>query len=163
MLKLNLKNIVINITIVLTIFLLDRFTKNYILDLVELDTSLNIYLNEYLNLYLIWNKGIAFGLFSFDQSSIYNTITIIILIITIIILAMIWKADGLKKYSLIFVFGGSLGNIFDRVYYSAVPDFIDLHINNFHWFIFNVADIFISLGVILLIITELTFDKKNND
>tara|TARA_B100000795_G_scaffold106907_1_gene78928 strand:+ start:242 stop:733 length:492 start_codon:yes stop_codon:yes gene_type:complete len=163
MLKLNLKNIVINITIVLTIFLLDRFTKNYILDLVELDTSLNIYLNEYLNLYLIWNKGIAFGLFSFDQSSIYNTITIIILIITIIILAMIWKADGLKKYSLIFVFGGSLGNIFDRVYYSAVPDFIDLHINNFHWFIFNVADIFISLGVILLIITELAFDKKNND
>ena len=163
MLKLNLKNIVINITIVLTIFLLDRFTKNYILDLVELDTSLNIYLNEYLNLYLIWNKGIAFGLFSFDQSYIYNTITIIILIITIIILAMIWKADGLKKYSLIFVFGGSLGNIFDRVYYSAVPDFIDLHINNFHWFIFNVADIFISLGVILLIITELTFDKKNND
>tara|TARA_B100000780_G_C20901149_1_gene358668 strand:- start:145 stop:636 length:492 start_codon:yes stop_codon:yes gene_type:complete len=163
MLKLNLKNIVINITIVLTIFLLDRFTKNYILDLVELDTSLNIYLNEYLNLYLIWNKGIAFGLFSFDQSSIYNTITIIILIITIIILVMIWKADGLKKYSLIFVFGGSLGNIFDRVYYSAVPDFIDLHINNFHWFIFNVADIFISLGVILLIITELAFDKKNND
>ena len=163
MLKLNLKNIVINITIILTIFLLDRFTKNYILDLVELDTSLNIYLNEYLNLYLIWNKGIAFGLFSFDQSSIYNTITIIILIITIIILAMIWKADGLKKYSLIFVFGGSLGNIFDRVYYSAVPDFIDLHINNFHWFIFNVADIFISLGVILLIITELAFDKKNND
>ena len=163
MLKLNLKNIVINITIVLTIFLLDRFTKNYILDLVKLDTSLNIYLNEYLNLYLIWNKGIAFGLFSFDQSSIYNTITIIILIITIIILAMIWKADGLKKYSLIFVFGGSLGNIFDRVYYSAVPDFIDLHINNFHWFIFNVADIFISLGVILLIITELAFDKKDND
>ena len=73
---------------------------------------------------------------------------------------MIIKTKGLEKLAFMIVFGGSLGNIFDRLYYSSVPDFIDIHIGNFHWFIFNVADIFITLGVILLITLEIFSKKK---
>jgi signal peptidase II len=131
--------------------------------MVELENIVDIYLTQYLNLYFIWNKGIAFGLFSFDNSTIYSFITFVIAIINIIILLMIIKSEGFKKYSLMLVLGGSLGNLFDRVYFGAVPDFIDLHINNFHWFIFNVADIFITLGVICLIYYEVFFNKGKNE
>ena len=160
MLKDNLKKILINFVIVLVIFLADRVSKIYILKIAELENKVDIYLTFYLNLYLIWNKGIAFGLFSFDESFIYNAITILIILIIVVVLAMIIKSDGLKKYSLLLVFGGSIGNLFDRIYYSAVPDFIDLHINNFHWFVFNVADIFITLGIICLIFDEIFLNNK---
>ena len=133
----------------------------YILKIAEIKDTVDIYVNSYLNFYLIWNKGIAFGLFSFDEKFIYSIITAIIVTITLVILIMIIKSEGFKKYSLLFVFGGSLGNIFDRIYYSAVPDFIDLHINNFHWFVFNVADILITFGIICLIINEIFINKKN--
>ena len=162
MLKVNYKEIFKNFLIILIVFILDRLSKIYILKLAELENSLDIYVTPYLNLYLIWNKGIAFGLFSFNETYIYNLISIIILMVILIVLIMLKNARGIKKYSLIFVFGGSLGNFFDRIYYSAVPDFIDFHINNFHWFIFNVADIFISIGVVLLIMSELTLHKKND-
>ena len=162
MLKINFKETSKNLLIILIIFLLDRLSKIYILKLAELEKPLDIYLTPYLNLYLIWNKGIAFGLFSFNEAYIYNLISIVILIVILVVLVMLKKAEGIKKYSLIFVFGGSLGNFFDRIYYSAVPDFIDFHINNFHWFIFNLADIFISLGVVLLIMSEITSNKKND-
>ena len=162
MLKINFKEISKNFLIILIIFILDRLSKMYILKLAELENSLDIYLTPYLNLYLIWNKGIAFGLFSFNEAYIYNLISIVILIVILVVLVMLKNAQGIKKYSLMFVFGGSLGNFFDRIYYSAVPDFIDFHINNFHWFIFNVADIFISLGVVLLIMSEITSNKKND-
>jgi signal peptidase II len=162
MLKINFKEIFKNLLIILIIFFLDRLSKVYILKLAELEKSLDIYLTPYLNLYLIWNKGIAFGLFSFNETYIYNFISIVILIVILAVLVMLKKAQGIKKYSLIFVFGGSLGNFFDRIYYSAVPDFIDFHINNFHWFIFNVADIFISLGIVLLIMSEITSNKTND-
>ena len=160
MLKDNLKKILINFVIVLVIFLADRVSKIYILKIAELENKVDIYLTFYLNLYLIWNKGIAFGLFSFDESFIYNAITILIILIIVVVLAMIIKSDGLKRYSLLLVFGGSIGNLFDRIYYSAVPDFIDLHINNFHWFVFNVADIFITLGIICLIFDEIFLNNK---
>jgi len=162
MLKINFKEIFKNLLIILIIFILDRLSKIYILKLAELEKSLDIYLTPYLNLYLIWNKGIAFGLFSFNETYIYNFISIVILIVILAVLVMLKKAQGIKKYSLIFVFSGSLGNFFDRIYYSAVPDFIDFHINNFHWFIFNVADIFISLGIVLLIMSEITSNKIND-
>ena len=163
MFKVNFKKILLNFIIILVIFLADRISKIYILNLVELENVVDVYLMQYLNLYLIWNKGIAFGLFSFDESFIYNVITLIIILINIVILAMIIKNDGFKKYSLLLVLGGSLGNLFDRIYYSAVPDFIDLHINQFHWFIFNVADIFITLGVLCLIYVEIFLDKGKNE
>ena len=161
--KINFKNILINSIIILIIFLADRITKNYILKIAELENIVDIYLTSYLNLYLIWNKGIAFGLFSFDDSSIYNLISLVIVVITLVILLMIIKSNGFKKYSLILVFGGSLGNLFDRINYSAVPDFIDFHVNNYHWFVFNVADIFITMGVICLIYAETFSNNKKNE
>ena len=160
MLKINFKNFFLYSVIVILIFILDRFSKVYILDLAETNNLVDIYVAPFLNLYLIWNKGIAFGLFSFEQNSIYNFITILIIIVNFIILIMIVKTNNYKVYFLISILGGSLGNLFDRIYYSAVPDFIDLHINNFHWFVFNVADVFISVGVICLIFVEMFY--KNN-
>ncbi len=160
MFKINFKNTLINLLIILIIFLADRISKNYILKLAELENTVDIYLTSYLNLYLIWNKGIAFGLFSFDDNSIYNLISLIIIIITFVILIMIIKCNGFKKYCLISIFGGSIGNLFDRIYFSAVPDFIDLHVNNYHWFIFNIADIFITIGVLCLIYIEIFIDNK---
>ena len=163
MVKINFKSILINSVIILIIFLVDRMSKIYILKLAELGNTVDLYLTSYLNLYLIWNKGIAFGLFSFDNSSIYNLISLLIMIIIFIILIMIIKANGFKKYCLISIFGGSISNLFDRIYYSAVPDFIDFHVNNYHWFVFNVADIFITLGVICLVYTELFLNNRKNE
>jgi signal peptidase II len=160
MFKINFKNTLINLLIILIIFLADRISKNYILKLAELENTVDIYLTSCLNLYLIWNKGIAFGLFSFDDNSVYNLISLIIIIITFVILIMIIKCNGFKKYCLISIFGGSIGNLFDRIYFSAVPDFIDLHVNNYHWFIFNIADIFITIGVLCLIYIEIFIDNK---
>ena len=111
---------------------------------------------------MIWNEGIAFGLFSFYQDNFYNILTVIILIIILIILFFLIKAEGLKKYALLMVFGGAIGNLFDRIFYKAVPDFIDFHVGNFHWFIFNVSDIFITLGLIFLIYLEFIDNKGIN-
>ena len=146
--------------LVSAIFFLDRISKLYVLNFVEKNQTLDLFESSYLNITLIWNKGIAFGLFSFDQSSIYNIISLLISIICIIIIFLISKNEGIKKYSLVSIFGGAISNLFDRYYYTAVPDFIDLHINNFHWFIFNVADIFITIGVICLIYAEIFINKK---
>jgi signal peptidase II len=160
MFKINLKKILLNFIIVSVIFLTDRISKIYILNIAQAEGVVDVYLTTYLNFYLIWNKGIAFGLLSFDENYVYNIISLIIALISIVILVMIIKNVGFKKYALIFILGGSLGNLFDRVYYSAVPDFIDLHINSFHWFIFNIADIFITIGVICLIYDEIFFNKR---
>ena len=163
MFKVNIKRTLLNSLIILVIFLVDRISKIYILKIAELENKVDIYLTPYLNLYLIWNKGIAFGLFSFEKFFIYQSISLVIFIISIVLIVMIIKSEGFKKYSLILILGGALGNLFDRVYYSAVPDFIDLHMNGFHWFIFNVADIFITIGVICLILDELFFYKKTDE
>jgi|TARA_B110000114_G_scaffold161238_1_gene178433 signal peptidase II len=163
MFKMNFKKIIPDTLIVLTIFLMDRIFKIYILKIAELEEKVDIYINSFLNFYLIWNKGIAFGLLSFDKIIIYQLISLIIFTISVVLIFMIIKSEGLKKYSLISILGGALGNLFDRIYYSAVPDFIDLHFNGFHWFIFNLADIFITIGVICLILDELIFYKKNNE
>ena len=160
MLRINFKKILTDLIIVLAIFSVDRLSKVYILKMAELEGIVNIYITQYLNFYLIWNKGIAFGLFSYNESFVYNLITSIITTVTIVILIMIIKNEGFKKYSLLLVFGGSLGNLFDRIYYSAVPDFIDFHINDFHWFVFNCADIFITIGVICLILDEMFINSK---
>ena len=152
----------INLTIIFSIFLLDRLSKLYIIYLDKINNGSEIYQSKFLNIYLIWNEGIAFGLFSLDDNFLYNILTLIILIVIIIILYLVATNKGFKRYSLIFILGGAIGNFFDRIYYKAVPDFIDFHIGNFHWFIFNFADIFISIGVIFLIIMEFTVINKNN-
>ncbi len=161
MLKNNLKKKIIFIFIFILIFTADRLSKLYILNLAEINDSLNIYVTSFLNFYLIWNKGIAFGLLSFDQNFVYNFITSLIIFITLIILIIAIKSKDYKGYFFLSIFSGSVGNLYDRIYYSAVPDFIDFHLNDFHWFIFNVADIFISFGVICLIFVEIFFKKES--
>ena len=151
----NKKNFFVNFFLTIIIFSLDRFSKFYVIS----QSEKNLFISQFLNINLIWNDGIAFGLFSFEKEIYYNVLTGIIILITFIIFWMITKTEKLEKIAFIMIFGGSLGNIFDRLYYKSVPDFIDIHFNNFHWFIFNVADIFITLGVILLISLEIF--KKN--
>jgi len=161
--KLFFKKFFLYFGIVLFIFLADRISKLYILSILENSGSVDIHVNSYINLILVWNSGIGFGLLSFEQSEIYNLITILITIINIIIVYIVIKSKDLKAYFFLIVLGGSLGNLFDRIYYSAVPDFIDISYNDYHWFIFNVADIFISLGIICLIFAELLDYKKKNE
>ena len=146
--------------IVIFIFLLDRFSKIYILNYVEENGNIDIYVNSFLNLILVWNTGIGFGLFSSEGTLFYNLITILIVFINIIIIYFISTTKDYRIYFFLIILGGSLGNLFDRVYYFAVPDFIDINYKGFHWFIFNVADIFISIGIICLIISELFFFNK---
>tara|TARA_B110000008_G_C16702289_1_gene457243 strand:- start:14 stop:520 length:507 start_codon:yes stop_codon:yes gene_type:complete len=154
------KNFYIGFIFVISIFLFDRFSKLYVINLNEKSNTYELFGSKFLNVNLIWNEGIAFGLFSFDESKMYNILTLIIFLVIFIILVMIKKSEGIKKYSLLMVFGGALGNFYDRIIYGAVPDFIDLHIGEIHWFIFNVADIFISIGVIFMILHEF-FDNNN--
>ena len=156
------KNFFINLSFILLIFLFDRISKIYVIYLDNKLFGSEIFSSNFLNIYLIWNEGIAFGLFSFNEKIFYNILTIIILIIILIIFIMTIKSDGFKKYSLLMILGGALGNVFDRIFYKAVPDFIDFHIGNFHWFIFNVADIFITIGVIFMIFLEFIDININN-
>ena len=149
------KNFYINLSLVILIFLIDRISKIYVIFLDNKFLGSEIFSSKYLNITLIWNEGIAFGLLNFEKNYLYNILTIFILTVIILILFMIIKTEGLKKFSLLLILGGALGNIFDRIFYKAVPDFIDFHIGNFHWFIFNIADIFISVGVIFMILLEL--------
>ena len=148
------KNFLVNLFLVLSIFLFDRISKIYVIHLDKKFFGSEIFSSKFLNIVLVWNEGIAFGLFSFDENYLYNILTIIILLIIIIIFFMMIRNKGIKKYSLLMILGGALGNFYDRIFYGAVPDFIDFHISNFHWFIFNFADIFITIGVIFMIILE---------
>ena len=163
--KLSLKKLLIYFLIVNFIFFLDRITKIYILNLAEMNGSIDIFVNNFLNIILVWNSGIGFGLLSFEKDFTYNLITSLIIFINIIIVYLAINSNNSKSYFFVMILGGSLGNLFDRIYYSAVPDFIDLNYNNFHWFVFNVADIFISTGILCLILVELFFNKHeiNNE
>jgi signal peptidase II len=155
-----IRKIFIYIALVLLVFALDRISKSIILNILDDTGKVDIYVNSFFSLFLVWNKGIGFGLFSFDKSSIYNGISLIILIINLIIIYLIYIEKTPKTYFLAIILGGSIGNLFDRYYYTAVPDFIDLNYNGYHWFIFNVADIFITLGIICLIFAEFLNYKK---
>ena len=156
------KKFFINLSFILLIFLLDRISKIYVIDLDKKFLGTEMFSSKFLNVSLTWNEGIAFGLFSFGEKTLYNILTIIILIIILAIGFMIIKSEGFKKYSLLMILAGGLGNVFDRIFYKAVPDFIDFHVGNFHWFIFNVADIFITVGIIFLIILEFTDNNKES-
>ena len=156
----NNKKIIIYIALILSVLAFDRISKIIILNILDDVGRVDIYINSFFSLFLVWNKGIGFGLFSFNEKYIYNGITLFILIINLIIIYLIYKEKTPKTYFLAIILGGSLGNLFDRYYYSAVPDFIDLNYMGYHWFIFNVADIFITLGIICLILAEFLNYKK---
>ena len=151
----------LEVIIILVIFFLDRISKLYVIYQDKLNFNSEIYSSKFLNIHLIWNEGIAFGLFSFNEDYLYNFLTFLIFVVIIFIIFMIRKSDPVRKYALLLVLGGALGNFFDRLIYKAVPDFIDFHVGNFHWFIFNVADIFITLGIISMILIEFNSKKKN--
>jgi len=154
------KNFYISLIIVFLIFLLDRISKIYVVTLASKNYDSELFSSKFLNINLILNEGIAFGLLSFDHSSSYNILTSVILFIIIIIFFMILKNNNLKRYPLLMIFGGAIGNLYDRIAFKAVPDYIDFHVGEFHWFIFNVADIFITLGVFFMISIELFNSNK---
>ena len=154
------KQFILNFIIIFFVFFLDRISKIYILNLAENQEIIDITINPFLNIILVWNSGIGFGLLQFEESIIYNLITILILIINFVIIYLLFHSDNLQKILFSMILGGSFGNFYDRIYYSAVPDFIDLNYNGYHWFVFNVADIFISIGILGLIFIEI-FRKKN--
>jgi signal peptidase II len=150
------KNFYINAIIIFLIFILDRFSKIYVMNLDKANNSEELYTSKFLNISLIWNEGIAFGLLSFSQNNLYNFLSILIAIIILVIFFMIVQNNNIKKYPLLMIFAGAIGNLYDRITYKAVPDFIDFHIGEFHWFIFNVADIF-------MILIELIDNNKSNE
>ena len=158
--KILTKSFIINSLLVFSIFLLDRLSKIYVIYLDKINLSSEIFSSKFLNINLIWNEGIAFGFFSVSSQNLYNLLTLIIFIVILLVFYFLIKSTGFEKYALIFIFSGALGNIYDRLIYKAVPDFLDFHVGNFHWFIFNVADIFITLGVVFMILIELFNIKK---
>ena len=160
----NLKNkLNISLFSIIFIFVIDRISKFYIIYLSQKNFDNELFISTYLNIILIWNDGIAFGLLSSKENYLYNLISLIIIIIILILFYLIYKSKNFKKFSYILVTGGALGNVFDRILYKSVPDFIDVHFNGFHWFIFNIADIFITIGVICLIYDEIFIEKTEND
>ena len=150
--------------IILIIFFLDRISKFYLLDLQSAGVDIDFYIFSFLNFYLIWNTGIGFGLASMEANVYYHILTSIIILVNIALIYILTRSQGIYSYLIALIIGGSLGNLFDRIYYYAVPDFIDFHLGNYHWFIFNVADIFITLGIIGIIFMELfKKEKKSNN
>ena len=154
------KNIYIDFSIVISVYFIDRLTKMFVIQLDKNNLGSDIFNSTYLNIVLIWNKGIAFGLLSFNEDYLYNILSAITSMIVVVLFIMSIKSQGFKRYSLLMVIGGALGNLHDRIFFKAVPDFIDFHIGSFHWFIFNVSDIFITFGIIFLIVLEISSNKE---
>ncbi len=148
------------ILIILVIFGIDRLTKMYLINLQSGGSDVDFYIFPFMNFYLIWNTGIGFGLASMESNIYYHILTTIIVFVNIGLIFFLVKSKGAYAYLISLILGGSLGNLFDRIYYYAVPDFIDLHIGSYHWFVFNVADIFITIGIIGLISVELLKKEK---
>ena len=152
------KSNILNFFLIFFIFFLDRFSKFKIVNYFT-ENNRVIYVNDYINLDLIWNKGIGFGLFNLDGGLLYHLVSLLIFIIMVVIIYLIFSSKKIDKFFYSIVFGGALGNFYDRVTFFAVPDFIDLHYYDFHWFTFNIADIFISLGIVFLILNEIIYKK----
>ena len=158
--KVNIKKIdIYSFIIILIVFLLDRFSKIYVIDLIQENQS-EIFIYDFLNLTLNWNTGIAFGLLSFNADLLYHSISALILLIIIYLIYLMVVSDKFGKIIISLIIGGALGNVYDRLNYFAVPDFIDFHVEEFHWFTFNVADIFISIGITMILLREFFFKKK---
>tara|TARA_B110000196_G_C21106100_1_gene645287 strand:- start:1016 stop:1486 length:471 start_codon:yes stop_codon:yes gene_type:complete len=151
-----------NFLIILTTFVIDRATKTYLINLQEAGTEIDFYILSFLNFYLVWNTGIGFGLASLEANLYYHILTTFIVIVNFALIYFLLKAKDMSMYLISLIIGGSFGNLFDRLYYYAVPDFIDIHIGTHHWFIFNVADICITVGITGLIIIEFLKKEKTS-
>ena len=158
MIKKNLKSFFI----IFILFFVDRISKILIINKTSQNNQNEIFFSKFINIELVWNKGIAFGLLSFEKIALYHFVTFIIISTIVVILILMVKSQSLDRNGYILISGGALGNLFDRIFYRAVPDFIDIHIKSFHWFIFNIADIFITVGILYLICVEM-FIKKIDD
>ena len=156
----NTKKLYLNTLIIFFVFVLDRISKIYILYLTKNNFGIEIFSSKYLNIFPIWNKGISFGLLSIEKINLYNLLTFLIGIVIFLLTNIAIKNEGIKRYCILLIIGGALGNLYDRIMYKGVIDFIDFHVGNFHWFIFNVSDIFITAGVIGMIWFELTTKRK---
>ena len=154
------KNNLICLSVVIFTFILDRISKIQIID-YSLDNNL-VYINDFINFELIWNTGIGFGFFKSNSEFIYNLTTTLIGFVLIFIIYLIIKSKLFDKILFSLILGGALGNFYDRLIYFAVPDFIDVHYERFHWFTFNIADIFITIGIILLVIKDLFLQNEKN-
>ena len=152
-----LRDYLLSASIIILCFFVDRISKIKIIEFQEYNSS--YYVNDFINFDLVWNTGIGFGLFNSLSGLIYNILTIIIGFVIIFLIYLITKSKFLEKVFISLILGGALGNFYDRIFYYAVPDFIDIHYNKFHWFTFNIADIFITLGIIILIFKDIF--KKN--
>ena len=148
------------ILIIFILFFIDRLSKIYLLNLQSAGTDIDFYIFSFLNFYLVWNTGIGFGIAAMQSNIYYHILTTIIVFVNIGLIFYLIKSKGILSYLIAIILGGSLGNLFDRIYYYAVPDFIDLHFGNYHWFIFNLADIFITVGIIGLILIEVLKKEK---
>ena len=146
------------LAIILFIFGLDRYSK---IEIINNFSDTSVYLNDFLNFDLIWNTGIGFGLLKSNTALFYNLISTLIGLVVIILFFLALRSKSFDKIIYSIIIGGALGNFYDRVFYNAVPDFIDIHYRNFHWFTFNIADIFITLGIIALIIYDFFKINKN--
>tara|TARA_B100000123_G_scaffold266068_1_gene237835 strand:- start:366 stop:857 length:492 start_codon:yes stop_codon:yes gene_type:complete len=143
------------------IFFLDRYSKNLILNLLENEKY--FFINNYLNLNLVFNTGIGFGFFSLNAGIYYNMLSMLIFLIILVLVYLMFQSKTSEKIFFSLIIGGAIGNLYDRIIYKAVPDFIDFHIKDFHWFTFNIADIFISLGIIFMILNEVLYKKQKNE
>ena len=145
--------------LIIAVFISDRISKMYIIKLIETNER-ELFINDFLNITLSWNRGIGFGLLSFEATTIYHLISALILLIIVYLIYLMVRSDSAGKLIIALIIGGAVGNLFDRLTYFAVPDFIDFHIKTYHWFTFNAADIFISVGIFLIIIKEFFFQRK---
>ena len=157
--KINIGKIdIYSLFIIIIIFALDRFSKIYVIELIQ-SQEREIFLFNFLNLTLNWNTGIAFGLLSSNADLLYHLISALILLIIIYLIYLMVISDNSGKIIMSLIIGGAIGNLYDRLTYFAVPDFIDFHIKDFHWFTFNAADVFISLGIFGMVIKEFVLKK----
>ena len=153
------KNTIISMAVIVLIFILDRVSKIKIIN-HQKNNEGSLFINDYLNFDLVWNTGVSFGLLSQNANFYYHAISFVIFLVIIFLSYLIVRANFLDKVSFSLILGGALGNIYDRINYFAVPDFIDIHFGDYHWFTFNIADIFITIGVIFLIGKDIILNKK---
>tara|TARA_B110000971_G_C19863450_1_gene432744 strand:+ start:70 stop:567 length:498 start_codon:yes stop_codon:yes gene_type:complete len=156
--KIFLTENIFSLAIIIFAFTTDRMSKLFVIK-QQLNNE-SLFINNYLNIDLVWNTGIGFGLFSQNANIYYHAISFLIFLVIIFLSYLISKSNSTDKVFFSLILGGAIGNFYDRLFYYAVPDFMDIHINNYHWFTFNIADIFITIGVIFLISKDLILDKK---
>ena len=148
-----------SLLIIIIVFVLDRISKISIIK-QQVNNNGSLFVNDYLNFDLVWNTGISFGLLSQNANFYYHAISLLIFLVIIFLSYLISKADPLERIFFSIILGGAFGNFYDRLFYFAVPDFIDMHINDFHWFTFNISDVFITCGIILIIARDTMVQNK---